>query len=105
MSEPKPIYLNDTEADYWKKVARQERQKSEDNLRLAAERAIEIAELRQELKAARAEIARLKGEPTSPDYRYGETLKELSNLVGKYFGDIDDVNAYIMELRGEEEAK
>jgi len=68
MSEPSPIYLNDTRGDYWQKVAEKERQKSEDNLRLAAERASEIAELRQELKAARAEVERLKQNLDNRDY-------------------------------------
>jgi len=59
MSEPKPIYLNDTRGDYWEKVALQERKKAEDNLRLAADRASTIQELRDELKDARREIERL----------------------------------------------
>lgn len=60
MSEPKPIYLTDTTADYWKTVARQERQKAEDNLRLAADRANEIQELRDQLAEANKEIIRLQ---------------------------------------------
>lgn len=47
MSEPKPIYET---GDYWQIVAEQERKKSASNLRLAAERASEIAELKQELE-------------------------------------------------------
>jgi len=59
MIEEKPIYLNDTAADYWKKVAKQERQKAEANLRLAADRATMIQELSDQLRDAKAEIARL----------------------------------------------
>ena len=59
MSEPKPIY-DATITDYWKIVAEQERKKSASNLRLAAERASEIAELKQELQKTKTEIERLK---------------------------------------------
>ena len=49
MSEPKPKPIYET-GDYWQIVAEQERKKSASNLRLAAERASEIAELKQELE-------------------------------------------------------
>lgn len=60
MTEQKPIYVTDTAAEYWQKVAKQERKKAEDNLRLAAERATTIQELSEELRAAKAEIERLR---------------------------------------------
>lgn len=76
MSEPKPIYeteptelnqaiedvLKNAVADnlrYWQKALEAELRRSADNLRLAAERATEIAELRQELDEAKKEIERL----------------------------------------------
>ena len=68
MSEPEPIYLNDTPAaKYWYRRAAQERGRANDNLRLAAERASEIAELKQELQKTKAEIERLKQELDNKD--------------------------------------
>ena len=55
MSEEPP------KTDYWQKVARIERKKAEDNLRLAAERASTIEELKDELKLAELETKRLRG--------------------------------------------
>ena len=49
MTEQKPIYVTDTAAEYWQKVAKQERQKADANMRLAAERGSEIADLHKTL--------------------------------------------------------
>lgn len=51
----------DYSTNYWETVAKQERQKAEANLRLAAERATTIQELSDELRAAKAMNSRLKG--------------------------------------------
>ena len=60
MSEPEPIYMNDTpSAKYWFRRAAQERGRAKANLRLATERASEIQELSEELKAAKAQVDRL----------------------------------------------
>lgn len=80
MTEPKPIYevepsdisvshaieevLKKAVADnsvYWQNVVAQERKKASDNLRLAAERATMIQELKDQLTEANEEIERLKG--------------------------------------------
>lgn len=44
---------------YWREVAEKERKQAADNLRLAAERATEIAELLRRLADAKKEIERL----------------------------------------------
>jgi len=47
--------------DYWRKIAYKERTRADDNLRLAAERANAIQELKDQLTEANEEIERLKG--------------------------------------------
>ena len=45
--------------DFWQKIAHKERTRADDNLRMAAEKAMTIQKLSEELRAAQAEIARL----------------------------------------------
>ena len=91
MSEPKPIYLNDTRGDYWQKVAEQERKKAADNLRLAAERASEIAELKQELELNRANL-----------YAMGKYVIEIAELREKLKEANEDARMLAEELELEQ---
>ena len=64
MTEEKPTYeinlISDpapaTPASYWETVAKKERKKADDNLRLAAERATTIQELSEALRAVKADL-------------------------------------------------
>lgn len=102
----------DYSTNYWETVAKQERQKAEANLRLAAERASEIAELKKELKdkdkllndimSMLVEIRNKVAQdlPEEP-FRYVETMEQLRKTVGKYFDGVDAME-YVNRIRGGE---
>ena len=92
MSEPKPIYLNDTPAaKYWYRRAAQERGRANANLRLAAERASEIAELKQELDKAKKEIASIKTAYSRlMNYRHNNTLNFQLEKLDDYLRELND---------------
>jgi len=86
---------------YWRKVAEQERKKAADNLRLAAERASVIAELRKELEEAKAKIKQLETEREAAR----AFLKPLTECNGEDFESLEgQVKQTFMEWRKEMQA-
>jgi uncharacterized membrane protein len=59
------VSMDDTSIAYWQVSADKARKEAKDNLRLVAEKNIEISELREQLREARAEIKRLQNERQS----------------------------------------
>jgi hypothetical protein len=61
------VSMADPNIAYWQATADKARNEAKDNLRLVAEKNIEIAELRKELKDAKEEIFRLRSRPFECD--------------------------------------
>jgi hypothetical protein len=59
------VSMADPNIAYWQATADKARKEATDNLRMIAEKNIEIAELRQQLREALIEIKRLKNEQRS----------------------------------------
>ncbi len=75
--------------DYWRKIAYKERTRADDNLRLAAERANAIQELKDQLTEANEEIERLKkllsaAKHGLASYVYGNQSPEFAHEILKY---------------------
>jgi len=93
MSEPQISYSSDPSksAEYWLKVIQQERKRADDNLRLAAERASVIAELRKELEEAKKEIASIKTAYSRlMNYRHNNTLNFQLEKLDDYLRELND---------------
>jgi len=91
MTEIKPDYINAHTSpgvsapaigDYWKKIAYKEQARADDNLRLAAERANEIAELKQELELNKANLYAM-GKYVIEIAELREKLKEASTEMNR----------------------
>lgn len=57
-----PAVPLDDNLAYWQATAEKSRKEAKDNLRMIAEKNIEIAELRQQLREALAELKKLRNE-------------------------------------------
>ena len=77
-------------ATYWQKVAEQERKKAADNLRLAAERASEIAELKGDLLKTDEDRAHWMAKCAGLEIEVGRLRKALENLRERKHREVEE---------------